>query len=248
MTSDHCKVLDFGCGFGRHTRYLSQQSGASVLGVDADATAVAAAQARYGSERVYFEVVPSALPLPFADGRFQLIHCYDVLEHVSEPSALLAEFHRITSPTGHLRIEVPAAVSERFLTFIRPSYLKEIGHLHIFKRTELEDILLKSAFVPTHFRFRRGIQNIELGLQFLRNRSVSWQQGSAGTPKWLLAISLLFQEEMLETPLAKIPLLKYFRYLALPLDYLFPKSMRFDLKKALPPAPLLPKSNPQLRP
>lgn len=240
MSTLPCTILDFGCGFGRHTSYLARQFGCAVLGVDADPNAIAAAQKRYGNDSVQFEIVPVQLPLPFKSGQFKLIHCYDVLEHVPEPSLLLSEFNRILTSDGVLRIEVPSAISERFLTSIRPSYPQEIGHLHIFERSTLLAILQRASFVPIHFALRRGIQNLELGLLFFRNRAVSWQQGSAGTPKWLLAISLLFQEELLETPLAKIPFLKFFKYLALPLDLLFPKSMRFDLKKASGPSLLAP--------
>jgi SAM-dependent methyltransferase len=231
MISTSFKILDFGCGFGRHTSHLSRVFCQPVLGVDADVAAVERAVKKYGSDEVHFAVVAPVLPLPFETAQFDVIHSYDVLEHVADPESLLAEFHRILTAEGSLRVEVPAEISERFLAYLRPSYPKEIGHLHIFNKRELVSVVQKANFRVVLFQFRRGIQNFELGLLFLRNRAVSWQQGSTHTPKWILAISLLFQEEMLETALAKIPLLKYARFLALPLDLLFPKSMRIEVKK-----------------
>jgi SAM-dependent methyltransferase len=46
-------------------------------------------------------------PLPLADGAFDTVILSDVLEHVPEPRALLAEIARVLRPGGHLLLNVP---------------------------------------------------------------------------------------------------------------------------------------------
>lgn|GEM_PF-2677758 len=226
------KILDFGCGFGRHTAYLHKVYSADVLGVDADEKAIATARKKYGTTGVRFDKVASTLPLPFPSGHFRVIHCYDVLEHVDDPLTLLAEFRRVLEPGGSLRLEVPHPVSERFLTALRPSYPAEIGHLTVFTRTDLLSVAKAAGFQIVSYAKRRGIQNFEIGYNFLVRRGVSFQQGSAGTPKPLLALSLLFQEEAKETALARVPGLGLFRALSWIIDQVFPKSQRLELIRA----------------
>lgn len=44
--------------------------------------------------------------LPYADGTFDLVVCWDVIEHVQIPSAMLAEIHRVLKPGGLLFLTV----------------------------------------------------------------------------------------------------------------------------------------------
>lgn len=46
-------------------------------------------------------------PLPLADATFDTVILSDVLEHVPEPRALLAEIARVSVPGGHLLLNVP---------------------------------------------------------------------------------------------------------------------------------------------
>lgn len=47
--------------------------------------------------------------LPFEDGKFDVVMCLDVLEHVFSPATLLSEIVRVTSPSGRVIISVPNA-------------------------------------------------------------------------------------------------------------------------------------------
>jgi SAM-dependent methyltransferase len=95
-------ILDAGCGSGRTLDELADYG--SVAGVDVSAEAVTAAQAR-GHE----DVVQAAIEqLPHAAGRFDLITCLDVIEHVPDDVAALRELRRVTRPGGRLLVTVPA--------------------------------------------------------------------------------------------------------------------------------------------
>ncbi len=145
------------------------------------------------------------------------------------PLDLLGEFRRLLKPGGLLRIEVPAPRSERFLTWLRPAYPREIGHLNIFTRAKLFEMASTLGFQVKTYQKRQSIKNLELALHFLRSRAVSHQQGEVRTPKILLALCLLFQEEAQETALRHVPGVKLCRWLAWPFDQLFPKSQRLEV-------------------
>ena len=46
--------------------------------------------------------------LPFADGSFGTVLCTEVIEHIPDPSAALAEYRRVLQPGGVLIGSVPA--------------------------------------------------------------------------------------------------------------------------------------------
>lgn len=53
-------------------------------------------------------VCASALHLPFADGTFDLVTAFDVIEHCEPESQALSEVARVLRPGGHLLMAVPA--------------------------------------------------------------------------------------------------------------------------------------------
>lgn len=54
------------------------------------------------------DVCASALQLPFADGTFDVVAAFDVVEHCDPESAVLAELERVLRPGGRLLVSVPA--------------------------------------------------------------------------------------------------------------------------------------------
>jgi SAM-dependent methyltransferase len=50
----------------------------------------------------------SVLALPFADGAFEVVGAFDVLEHCQPEDRALAELHRVLEPGGRLLVSVPA--------------------------------------------------------------------------------------------------------------------------------------------
>jgi len=49
----------------------------------------------------------SLLKAPFADGTFDIVICYHVLEHIKEDRLAMTELARITKPDGRLYVQVP---------------------------------------------------------------------------------------------------------------------------------------------
>ncbi len=98
-------VLDAGCGAGYGSAILARAGAHSVAGVDADGPTVAFAQDRYG-DVARFDVA-NLMSLPFADDSFDLVVCFEAIEHVVEHQVALDELRRVTSPEGALAISSP---------------------------------------------------------------------------------------------------------------------------------------------
>jgi SAM-dependent methyltransferase len=96
-------VLDVGCGPGTITADLAARvPDGQVTGIDAAAGVLAEAQAeagRRGLTNVQFET-GDVYRLAFADGTFDVVHAHQVLQHLSDPVAALAEMRRVCRPGG----------------------------------------------------------------------------------------------------------------------------------------------------
>lgn len=95
-------VLDVGCGAGRNLQLYARLG--SAHGVDPSSRAVEFCRLR-GLENV---TVGTADALPFEPEQFGLVAATDVLEHVPEPGAALAEMARVAAPGATLLLTVPA--------------------------------------------------------------------------------------------------------------------------------------------
>ena len=95
------RVLVVGCGSGTEAAVLGATLGAEVMGIDLagnfDPAAAAVAQLRTGD----------ATRLEFADGSFDLVYSYHVLEHIPQHAKALAEMRRVLSPGGWYCIGTP---------------------------------------------------------------------------------------------------------------------------------------------
>ena len=94
-------ILDAGCGTGLNLRHLPEGS----VGVDINPRNVALLQERLPNHVV---VEGDVEHLPFADGSFGTVLCTEVIEHIPDPAAALAEYRRVLKPGGVLVGSVPA--------------------------------------------------------------------------------------------------------------------------------------------
>jgi SAM-dependent methyltransferase len=100
------KVLDAGCGTGYGLQILADAGAAEVTGIDISTEAVAKASELGNSEHI--EVLQGDLgELPFPDGEFDLVVCFEVIEHVPERDGILDELARVLGADGILCISTP---------------------------------------------------------------------------------------------------------------------------------------------
>jgi methionine biosynthesis protein MetW len=92
-------MLDCGCGDGGFTRALVDRARvAEVWGVETVEHRVEAAEARG------IRIAPVDLNerLPFEDGRFDIVHANQLLEHLHGTDDFLREIHRLVKPGGYV--------------------------------------------------------------------------------------------------------------------------------------------------
>ena len=153
------RVLDVGCGAGRVGEELRRNGATQVVGLELDPQAVAAARRVFDAVHEG-DALTSARAL--AQASFDTIVCYDLLEHLYDPAALLRELHRLLAPGGHLHVSVPNA---RHASLLRDLYLRgtfgyttwghrDSTHIRWFTRSDLERLLTECGWevvaVDTH--------------------------------------------------------------------------------------------------
>jgi len=96
------RVLDLGCGGGLLAEPLSR-AGARVTGIDLSASALAVAREHAARSDLRIEYIQArAERLPFRTASFDIVVAFDVLEHLDDLPAAIAEISRVLRPRGRL--------------------------------------------------------------------------------------------------------------------------------------------------
>jgi ubiquinone biosynthesis O-methyltransferase len=99
------RVLDAGCGAGYGSADLAR-SADRVVGVDRAPEAIEFARAHYAAANLSFEE-GSCEALPHADGSFDLVVAFEVIEHLQDWRGFLKEARRVLGPNGQLVVSTP---------------------------------------------------------------------------------------------------------------------------------------------
>jgi SAM-dependent methyltransferase len=161
------KVLDLGCGEGRHaiTAYLKE--GVDVYALDLSMNDLRTAQTRFGEfedsadeSRTVTFVCSSGLALPFADASFDKVVCAEVLEHIPDYQSVLKEINRVLKPGGQFAVSVPRFGPEWICWQLSDAY-HEVpgGHVRIFRSSTLRQAIEKQDMYRFGSHWAHGLHS-----------------------------------------------------------------------------------------
>jgi SAM-dependent methyltransferase len=119
-------ILDVGCGEGVLTLEWAERLGdGRIVGIDLEDPKLRAEWAKRSRLNLEFRA-EEATQLSFSDDEFDLASAIEVLEHVPEPEATLAEMARVAR--DHLLVSVPREPLWRGLNMARGAYWRDLGN------------------------------------------------------------------------------------------------------------------------
>lgn len=139
------RVLDLGCGEGRHVISAYLEGDVQAVGVDLALADLLTTREKFEPfalpeerNRSFGLASATALSLPFADNTFDKVICSEVLEHIPEFREALAEISRVLKPGGLFCASVPRRWPEKVCWALSRDYHQTPGgHLRIFRTAEL---------------------------------------------------------------------------------------------------------------
>jgi 2-polyprenyl-3-methyl-5-hydroxy-6-metoxy-1,4-benzoquinol methylase len=144
------RVLDVGCGEGGADGPLRERGATWISGIELLPEPAAKAARRYDE----VEVGDAFGTVDRVSGPFDTILCYDVLEHLVDPAALVRRLLDVSVPGGRLHVSVPNA---RHYSLARDLVVRgtfgytewghrDSTHLRWFTRSDLRRLLEQSGW------------------------------------------------------------------------------------------------------
>lgn len=174
------QLLEIGCGIGRGIPILLQQA-ETYHGIDKNSRLIEQLRYQYPQAKFYVGHVP---PLAaFSDNSFDYVVCFQVIEHVQDDQALLAELARILRPGGTLLLSTPNRL--RSLT-------RNPWHVREYTARELEQLLARH-FSSVRLQGIAGNQVVENYMQANAVAVARWKRLDPldlehKLPAWLLRL------------------------------------------------------------
>jgi len=163
------KILDLGCGFGRHA-FEAARRGASVVALDAGRDEVEGVAATFAAMVEAGELSPEnlhvaavqgdALAIPFPDGTFDRVICSEVLEHIPDDLGAMRELARVLRPGGTMAITVPRFGPELINWALSDAYHNVPGgHIRIFRKSQIKKRLTSVGMNVTSHHYAHGLHS-----------------------------------------------------------------------------------------
>jgi ubiquinone/menaquinone biosynthesis C-methylase UbiE len=157
------RVLDIGCGYGRHSFEVVRRGGRAVA-LDLSDTelkdVLAMFRALHAEDGVPAgaAVNADALSLPFADASFDHVVASEVLEHIPADERAMAEIARVVRPGGTVAVTVPRAGQEVVCWALSRDYHDTPGgHVRIYRRRQIAERLRRAGLRVAGFGYAHAL-------------------------------------------------------------------------------------------
>src|SRR5690606_2300859 len=162
------RVLDMGCGAGRHAFEMYRRGG-DVIAFDQDVAELEGVRELFVAMKEAGEVPAGAeadvkegdaLALPFGDGEFDRIVAAEVLEHIPADIQAIQELVRVLRPGGTLAVSVPRWLPEVINWKLSEDYHNTPGgHIRIYTDKELVDKVAKAGMRHDGIAYAHGLHS-----------------------------------------------------------------------------------------
>ncbi|MBO0865178.1 MAG: class I SAM-dependent methyltransferase [Mycobacterium sp.] len=160
------KVIDVGCGAGRHS-FEAYRRGADVIAFDQNAAELAEVDKVLRAMSETGEACPSAtaeiaagdaLALPYPDCTFDCVIASEILEHVPADDTVIDELIRVLKVGGKLVVTVPRWLPEQVCWLLSDEYhSNEGGHIRIYRASQLRAKIANAGMTLVHTQYAHGL-------------------------------------------------------------------------------------------
>lgn len=182
-------ILDFGCGEGYGSRILSEKFG-RVIAVDKDISVFTASRDNFHNS--YIMNLCAIENLPFEDRTFDIICCFQSLEHIENYEILLEETKRVLKKSGVLLISTPNKT--KIVSGLNPYHYREFSpdELHKTLSRFFSDVKLSGIFGNKKFSEFKS-RETEIGRTMTNKVSIKiYSLLSQRVKKWLFSRAFFY--------------------------------------------------------
>ena len=137
------KIIEVGCGEGRLTKLLLEQTNALIHGIDISDSVLQTADKYLASNRVRLEKKSIYELTEQTEHKADLVVCCEVLEHLKNPRQGLERLQALAQP--YCLLSVPNEPLWRTLNILRGSYWRDLGntpgHIQHWNREEFVELI-----------------------------------------------------------------------------------------------------------
>jgi 2-polyprenyl-3-methyl-5-hydroxy-6-metoxy-1,4-benzoquinol methylase len=156
------RILDMGCGEGRHMVPACRRPETVCIGADYLYDNLVTTRNKLAFHASINDLACTRLDLscmdvtrlPFKDNSFDVVICSEVLEHIPDDDRALSELVRILKPGRILAVSVPRFGPEKLCWLLSDAYTEaDMGHVRIYeKKSLIHCIAAKNmAFSGAHY-------------------------------------------------------------------------------------------------
>lgn len=173
------RILDAGCGTGRHLAEALGYREVTIVGIDLNQSELRQAEDRLrflesvrrqedsniptcgiAKEGKWFLTQASVNNLPFPAASFDVVICCEVLEHLKDCRPAVEELVRVLKPGGQLALSVPRYFPERVCWSLSRAYHDVPGgHVVIYRKRELLHLLNRAGLHCLKISYKHGLHS-----------------------------------------------------------------------------------------